>query len=165
MPYSFNKKGIFPAGMVSFARPGARSGLGSVPVSRRWYSGPLSSALLNTSTHVFFSNPVPVLQSAFIPVILSAAKDLSSVPAVSLEKKILRRCAPQDDKEPEQIFPPVILSGAKDLFPVPAAPLEKKILRRCAPQDDKEREVFLGMTEKRRSVPQNDKEKGKCFSG
>ena len=76
MPYSFNKKGIFPAGMVSFARPGARSGLGSVPVSRRRFSGPLSSALLNTSTHVFFSNPVPVLQSASLPVILSAAKDL-----------------------------------------------------------------------------------------
>ena len=89
-----------------------------------------------------------------LPVILSAAKDLSSVPAVSLEKKILRRCAPQDDKEPEQIFPPVILSGAKDLSSVPAAPLEKKILRRCAPQDDKEREVFLGMTKK-----------GKCSSG
>ena len=126
MPYSFNKKGIFPAGMVSFARPGARSGLGSVPVSRRRFSGHISSALLSTSTHVFFSNPVPVLQNAFIPVILSAAKDL---------------------------------------FPVPAVSLEKKILRRCAPQDDKERKVFLGMTEKRRSVPQNDKEKGKCFSG
>ena len=111
--------------MVSFARPGARSGLGSVPVSRRRFSGPLSSALLSTSTHVFFSNPTPVLQNAFIPVILSAAKYLP---------------------------------------PVPAAPLEKKILRRCAPQDDKEREVFLGMTKKRRSVPQDDGEAEKCSS-
>ena len=166
MPYSFNKKGIFPAGMVSFARPGARSGLGSVPVSRRRFSGHISSALLSTSTHVFFSNPTPVLQSAFIPVILSAAKDLSSVPAAPLEKKILRRCAPQDDKEPEQISPPCHPERSEGSFPpVPAVSLEKKILRRCAPQDDKEREVFLGMTEKRRSVPQNDKEKGKCFSG
>ena len=104
MPYSFNKKGIFPAGMVSFARPGARSGLGSVPVSRRWFSGPLSSSLLNTSTHVFFSNPTPVLQNAFIPVILSTAKDLFPVPAAPLEKKILRRCAPQDDKEKGKCF-------------------------------------------------------------
>ena len=66
--------------MVSFARPGARSGLGSLPVSRRRFSGPLSSALLNTSTHVFFSNPTPVLQSAFIPVILRKTKNLSKFP-------------------------------------------------------------------------------------
>ena len=39
-----------------------------------------------------------------LPVILSAAKDLFPVPAVSLEKKILRRCAPQDDKEREVLL-------------------------------------------------------------
>ena len=59
---------------------------------------------------------------------------------------------------------PVILSAAKDLSSVPAVSLEKKILRRCAPQDDKEREVFLGMTEKRRSVPRDDGEAEKCSS-
>ena len=87
------------------------------------------------------------------------------MPAVSLEKKILRRCAPQDDKEPEQIFPPCHPERSEGSFPpVPAVSLEKKILRRCAPQDDKEREVFLGMTKKRRSVPQDDGEAEKCSS-
>ena len=101
-----------------------------------------------------------------LPVILSGAKDLSSVPAVSLEKKILRRCAPQEDKEPEQISPPCHPERSEGSFPpVPAVSLEKKILRRCAPQDDKEREVFLGMTKKRRSVPRDDGEEEKRSSG
>ena len=129
--------------MVSFARPGARSGLGSVPVSRRRFSGHISSALLSTSTHVFFSNPVPVLQSAFIPVILSAAKDLSPCPLFpprlwrrrSFVAALLRMT-----RNLSKFSLPVILSAAKDLSSVPAAPLEKKILRRCAPQDDKEPE-------------------------
>ena len=38
-----------------------------------------------------------------LPVILSAAKDLFPVPAAPLEKRILRRCAPQDDKERESV--------------------------------------------------------------
>ena len=93
MPYSFNKKAFSPAGMVSC--PGASGVFGSsFPLGTK--QGSRSSAL-NTSTPMLFRPTVLPSPERVHPCHPERSGIFLCPPC--LEKKILRRCAPQDDKK------------------------------------------------------------------